>query len=86
MKYYVTKNDKHCELVDSGFHKLGILTTDCDTYTIFEGQHGLGKRKAGYAIKRTMRVADKLRKSVVSEWDKIADLVSPGEYVIKEME
>lgn len=88
-KYTVEKNGHPCRLTEFGLHKLGVLRTCNPLFweaDVFEGDNGLGKRKAGYAIKRTKRVADKLRKSVVSEWDEIADLVSPGEYVIKEME
>ena len=82
-KYYITKNGAPCKVAKNGLHKLGVLMPCAgDDVTIFEND----QRKARWMIKRTERAAKKLRASVVFDWAKIAGLVAPGEYVIKEME
>lgn len=53
--------------------------------TNFGDSYSTGKRKADRAIERTIKIADKLRGTVISEWPLIAGLVSPGQYAIEKL-
>ncbi len=83
--YYVTKDNTPCRIVKNGLHHRGILMpcSAGEEHTIFGYDYASGKRKAVRAIKRTMKVADRMKRSVLSEWEKISGLVSNGIYSVE---
>ena len=83
--YYVSKNKIPCKIANVSLHYKGVLMpiSDGEQFTNFGENYSTGKRKAARAIKRTIKIADKLRGSVISEWPLIAGLVSPGQYAIE---
>lgn len=59
--------------------KAGVLVpTDSGTPSVFRGQ-----KSADGAIARTLRIAGKIRGSVLDQWDKLQPVISPGKWEVK---
>lgn len=82
--YYVTKDKKPCQLIKNGLHSRGVLVPcpEGTEPTIMGYNFGSGKKKAERAIARTLKVADRLRKSILSEWEKVSGIVQSGTFAI----
>jgi hypothetical protein len=83
--YYVSKNGVPCKIAKIGLNSRGVLMpcAENEPFTDFGEGYNTGKRKAARAIDRTIKVANKLRASVISDWSKISGLVLPGQYKIE---
>lgn len=83
--YYTAKNGIPCKLVKNGLHSRGVLfpCKSNEDPTIFGIGYQAGARKSARAIERTIKVADRMRKSILDQWEKVADLVSHGNYTIE---
>lgn len=76
--YYVTKGGALCTLTNvSGRTKGGLLLPGTPTVEF------LKMRDARRAITRTETAAATLRTSLIREWDRVQELIAPGDFEVQ---